>query len=125
MDLPVTDAWKNKKTPRFLVEDKKDSKSMFLMGRHYGRASMMKFDKRSAALDWRLDISSGVDTTPTSMMTDILAYVQPDNSRYVYACGFAFEDATTESTNKRAVVFKVSNSGSMQFMYRWGEGLAD
>lgn len=114
MDLPVTDAWKNKKTPRFLVEDKKDSKSLFLMGRHYGRGSIMKFDKRSAALDWRLDIAlNNDDTTPNSKMTDILDYVQPDDSRYIYACGFSFEDATTESTNKKAVVFKISNTGSM------------
>lgn len=104
-----SDAWKNKKTPRFLAQDKRQSTSMLFLGRHYGRASVMRFDKRSAALDWRIEVRGTDLTKPTSKMTDILDYVQPDNSRDIYACGFAFNDAETESTAKKAVVFKVSN----------------
>jgi hypothetical protein len=58
-------------------------------------------------------------------MTDILAYVQPKGQRYIYACGYAFVDATTDSTNKKAVMFKVSDRGQVQFMYSWGEGIVD
>ena len=51
---------------------------MYLLGRHYGKASIMKFDKQSAQIDWRLEVNSnGDDSTPNSEMTDILAYVQP------------------------------------------------
>ena len=72
----------------------------------------MKFDKQSAQIDWRLEVNQNGDaTTPNSEMTDILAYVQPKGQRYIYACGFAFVDATTDSTNKKAVMFKVSDRG--------------
>lgn len=58
-------------------------------------------------------------------MTDILAYVQPEGQRYIFACGYAFGDAVQEQTNKKAVVFKVSDRGQMQYMYSWGENLID
>lgn len=67
---------------------------MYLLGRHRGKASIIKFDKQSAQVDWRLEINKlGDDTTPNSEMTDILAYVQPEGQRYIYACGYAFVDA--------------------------------
>jgi hypothetical protein len=99
---------------------------MYLLGRHLGKAAIFKFDKKTARLEWRLEINdNGATTTPNSKMTDVLAYVQPEGQRYIYACGYAFEDATTDSTNKRAVMFKVSDDGDMQYMYRWGQGLAE
>jgi hypothetical protein len=75
----TSDAWKNKKTPRFLHQDNKDPTRMYLLGRHNGKAGIMKFDKRKAQLDWRLEILSeaGDTTSPTSAMTDVLSYVQP------------------------------------------------
>jgi hypothetical protein len=118
------DAWKNKKTPRYLHQDLMSKDSMYLLGRHRGKASIIKFHKESANVDWRLEINNnGDDTTPNSYMTDILSYVQPVGQRYIYACGFSFVDATTDSTNKKAVMFKVSDSGNVQYMYSWGEGL--
>lgn len=35
----------NKKTPRFLHQDLNDRNRMYLLGRHRGKASVMKFDK--------------------------------------------------------------------------------
>lgn len=122
---PDADAWKNKKTPRFLHQDATDEKSMYLLGRHFGKASVMRFDKSEATLDWRLEVTDGDDTTPTAAMTDILAYVQPKGQKHLYACGFAFVTAEPESTATRAVMFKVSDRGKVQFMYSWGEEGAD
>ena len=72
------DAWKNKKTPRFLHQDLMSSNSMYLIGRHRGKASIIRFDKTSANVNWRLEINNNDDTTPNSKMTDILSYVQPE-----------------------------------------------
>jgi len=54
---PSTDAWKNKKTPRFLHQDGREATRMYLMGRHYGKAAIFKFDKKTAQLEWRLEIN--------------------------------------------------------------------
>jgi len=37
-----------------------DKSSMYLMGRHNGRASIIKFDKRIMDIQWRLDIHSNL-----------------------------------------------------------------
>jgi len=125
----TADVWKNKKTPRFLHQDNKDPTRMYLLGRHNGKAGIMKFDKRKAQLDWRLEINSQTEasptTTPTSEMTDVLSYVQPEGQGFIYACGYAFTDATSDSVTKYATVMKLSEDGNVQYAYRWGEGNAD
>jgi hypothetical protein len=64
-------------------------------------------------VDWRLEVNLNNDATPNSKMNDILSYVQPVGQRNIYACGFAFVDATTDSTNKKAVMFKVTDRGEV------------
>jgi hypothetical protein len=89
---------------------------MYLLGRHQGKAAVFKLDKETASVKWRLEIKlAGTDplASPDSKMTDVLAYVQPEGQRYLYVCGYAFEDATADSTEKRAVMFKVSDSGAV------------
>lgn len=101
--LSPVDVWKNKKVPRFLHQDIHDSSRMYLLGRQNGKASVIKFDKRRFGIDWRIEVHDSKTTnaiwatTPTSPMTDILAYVQPRQQRFIYACGFAFVDATIDS----------------------------
>lgn len=48
------DTWKNKKSARFLHADNRDASSMFLMGRLYGRATVIKFNTRSFNRDFML-----------------------------------------------------------------------
>lgn len=103
-----------------------DQDSMYLLGRHFGKAGIFKFDKASAHVAWRLEINlNGDDSTPNSKMTDVLSYVQPPGQRNLYACGYAFVDATTDSTNKKAVMFKATHTGRVEYMHIWGEGGAD
>lgn len=50
------DTWKNKKSARFLHADTTDPESMFMMGRLYGRATVIKFNTRTFSRDWMLQI---------------------------------------------------------------------
>lgn len=49
-----TEEWKNKKTPRFLHQDVRDPSRMYLLGRYYGKGSVIKFAKRTFVVDYRI-----------------------------------------------------------------------
>ena len=136
-------AWKNKKTPRFLHQDLRESDQMYLIGRYYGKASVIKFSKTGSSVDYRLAFhcysgatnpvaddccrtsclanSNDIDSTGSVPMSDILSYVQPEGQAFIYACGFAFQDMTSESDNRYASMFKMSTDGTVEFIRRWGQ----
>jgi hypothetical protein len=74
------DEWKNKKIPAYLHQDPDDSSRMYLMGQYHQRASVVKFDKKQASVDWSLEIksSNGEDpeTEATTDMSEIYSYAQ-------------------------------------------------
>ena len=120
----TADTWKNKKTPRFLHQDPVDNSRMYLLGRHYGKASVMRFNKRTFARDWRTAIidAAGDINQHASVMHDILSYVQPPNQDFIYGCGFAFYDSTQDSVDKFASMFKMSTfDGRIMYIKRWGQ----
>ena len=39
------ETWENKKTPRFVHQDLMNKNTMYLIGRHRGKASIIRFDK--------------------------------------------------------------------------------
>ena len=119
----AADTWKNKKTPRFLHQDPSDKSRMYLLGRHYGKASVMRFNKRTFARDYRTAIIEppGDTNVHASAMHDTLSYVQPPNQHFIYGCGFSFLDASTESVDKFAAMFKMSTfDGRVMYIKRWG-----
>lgn len=72
--------WRNKKTPRFLHQDPRDSSRMYLLGRYYGTASVIKFNKFNFQNDYRLQIrnfdwDTNTANQPDAPMHDILAYL--------------------------------------------------
>jgi len=54
-----TDAYKNMKVPGFLHQDPRDRSRMFLIGMWNKRASVLKFNKKNAGIDWKLEIKEG------------------------------------------------------------------
>jgi len=55
---------------------------MYLLGQYNQRASVMKFEKRTMNLDWKLEIKDPTGLpAPTSAMNEIYSYVQPPESR--------------------------------------------
>jgi hypothetical protein len=128
------DTWKNKKSARFLHVDNRDPSKMFLMGRLYGRATVIKFNTRSFSRDYMLQIHDRDWATPeivddenkaASPMHDIVSIVQPTNMDAIFACGYGFLDGTSESVQKVATVFKMSTEGYMYFMKSWGTPVLD
>lgn len=53
-------------------------------------------------------------------MHDIVSFVQPDDMDSIYACGYGFVDAESESVQKFATVFKMSTDGYVYFIKSWG-----
>jgi len=51
--------WQNMKVPGFLHQDPNEPTRMFLIGMWTWRASVLKFNKRNAAMDWKLEINDG------------------------------------------------------------------
>ena len=51
-DEALLSALYNRKDPQFLHTDPKDDSSIYMSGRYFGRASVMKFQKRNANLRW-------------------------------------------------------------------------
>jgi hypothetical protein len=101
---------------------------MYLLGRLYGTASVVKFNKYNFQNDYNMSIQHPdfPATTPTkadSPMHDILSFVQPPNSGAIYGCGFSWADASTELNNaKRASIFKMdASSGDLIYMKMWGK----
>lgn len=77
-----TKAAPQKKIPGFLHQDPNDRTRMFLLGQYNQRASVMKFEKRSMNLDWKLEIKDPDGAAaPASAMHEIYSYVQPPQSR--------------------------------------------
>ena len=104
---------------------------MFLIGRFFGAGSVMKFNKNSFAIDWRTHFNfTGNDPSGTSYnehdapIHDIISYVQPKYQEFIYGCGFAFKDATSDSIERKAAVFKMdTGSGAVSFIKQWGQEL--
>lgn len=96
------------------------------MGQYEGKAAMFKFDKKNADMEWLLQVNLNHNlNSPNSKMNDIVSYVAPVNHEFIYTCGYAYVDATTESSNQKAVIMKVNDEGQVQYMYSWGQGLAN
>lgn len=120
----TSNPWTNKKTPRFLHSDSSNEQYMYLLGRHWGKASIFRFQKNNANINWYLQVNNNQnDTTPNSKMTDILDYVQPVGYNSLFVCGFAFDDAENEGTKKYATFMKVTTNGRVEQFYKWGQGL--
>jgi hypothetical protein len=127
-----SNTWKAMVSPKHLHQDPTDSSRMYLLGRYYGTATVIRFNKFNFQNDYMLNIrykdwaNSALPETgfkaPQSPMHDILSYVQPPKSSAIYGCGFSWEDATTELNNKkRATIFKMdSRSGNLIYMKMWG-----
>jgi basic membrane lipoprotein Med (substrate-binding protein (PBP1-ABC) superfamily) len=121
---------------------------MYLIGRYYGKGSVVKFSKRTFVVDYRLGFhcnsntggsvtpaadsvgvctsgSTDIGSTGTVPINDIYTYMQPEGQDAIYACGFAYQDMTTDTLNKYATMFKMSTSGSVQYIRRWGTYDAD
>jgi hypothetical protein len=124
-----TETWMSKMSARFLHVDDRDSSKIFVMGRLFGRASVIKLNTRSFQQDFMLQIHDrDWATTPygdaasqaASPMHDIVSFVQPTNMDSIYACGYGFLDAEIESVQKFATVFKMSTDGYVYFIKSWG-----
>jgi len=100
------------KVPGFLHQDPNDPSRMFLIGMWTWRASVVKFAKRNAGIDWKLEIDDGdkwntdlktiptackSTTSPCTSMNEILSYVQPKKSNMLFMCGWAYFDPQTEA----------------------------
>jgi hypothetical protein len=134
--------WRNKKTPRFLHQDPTDPSRMYLLGRYYGTASIIKFNKNTFYNDYRLALKDRcwydpgttapcnalpfiANSEPNAPMHDILSYVQPPQSGAIYACGFAWTEPKLETQYKKyASIFKMdTRSGEIIYMKSWGKPL--
>ena len=70
---------------------------MYLLGQFTGRASIIKFQKNNMAVDWKLEIkSANGETDPFSEMNEIYSYIQPKSSNDIFACGYKWNDPTSE-----------------------------
>jgi hypothetical protein len=95
---------------------------MYLIGRYYGKGSVIKFSKAHFVVDWRIGfhcdsgapaelqdacchtvclapnsatgITNDIGSSGSVPINDILAYVQPEGQDHIYACGYAFQDMT-------------------------------
>jgi hypothetical protein len=93
-----------------------------MFGQFGQRASVIKFAKNNANVDWKLEIKSSDPNVaaPISEMHEIYSYVQPaSDTEWIYGCGYKWEDPTKE-TYRRAVTMKMSTSGSVQYLHVWG-----
>lgn len=54
----TTNPWTNKKTPRFLHSDSSNEQYMYLLGRHWGKASIFRFSKNNARINWYLQVNN-------------------------------------------------------------------
>jgi len=55
-------------------------------------------------------------------MNEINAFVQPVNQNFMFACGYYWSNADSEDVKRRsASVFKTDTSGSVNFIYTWGD----
>jgi hypothetical protein len=80
---------------------------MYLTGRMYGRASIMRFYKNSARLDWYLKFEE---------LTYIRAWAQVPLDRHVYACGeweTTDAEADIDEAETKAAVMRLRNDGTV------------
>jgi hypothetical protein len=115
------DEWKNKKVPGMFLADKKDSSRMLLFGQYGGTAAVIKFDKKTAIVDWKLEFKDHniTNVAPKSDMAEIYSVVQADDdTEWFYGCGYKWVDPTQEK-EKNAVTFKMSMDGDIQFLDVW------
>ena len=71
----------NKKIPAQFIQDKSEPTKMFLLGQFNQRASVIKFDKINAAVDWKLEIKSSDESNrpkPDTEMSEIYSYSQSE-----------------------------------------------
>jgi len=61
----------NYKIPGFLHQDVNDAGSMYLIGRFYSAASVIKFSKNNFNMDWKTEVRDyTIETTVGSARTD-------------------------------------------------------
>lgn len=95
---------------------------MYILGQFGQRASVIKFDKSNAEVDWKLEIKTTDSTkaAPNSEMNEILSYAQSAKDyQWIYGCGYRWVDPAQE-TYSNAVTMKVSTQGDLQFVDVWG-----
>lgn len=91
--------------------DPRDDQKIYLSGRHEGHGSVMKYLKRNGRLDWWA-------TFP--MMTNIRAFVQPENEDHMYMCGDYFENESVAQDDftlaeYSATIFRLQNDGKVRW----------
>jgi hypothetical protein len=128
MDTATGMEWKNKKIPALLVQDKTDANRMYLLGQFNQRASVIKFDKQQADVDWKLEIKAAVinSAAPSyTEMSEIYSYAQSSkDNQWIYGCGYKWVDPLQE-TYKNAVTMKFSSDGQVQFVHVWASAKVD
>jgi hypothetical protein len=121
------DVYPNYKIPGFLHQDKNDRGSMYLIGRFYSYASVIKFSKNNFNMDWKTEVqdktSSATDAQSTKM-SEILSVAQPNNNDNLWCAGHAYRDNDNPS-NRIAVVMKMDDDGDIKFVKQWGQSVGD
>lgn len=120
--------WRNKKIPGLMIQDKQNSNRMYLLGQFNQRASVIKFDKSTAQVDWKVEIKSADENTnpaPRSEMAEIYSYAQSDkDSQWIYGCGYKWVEPAQE-TYRNAVTMKLSTDGDLDFLDVWAPTKTD
>jgi hypothetical protein len=99
---------------------------MYLIGRFYSYASVIKFSKNNFNMDWKTevqDLTSGA-VAPATKMSEILSVAQPNNNDNLWCAGYAYRDNDNPS-NRIAVVMKMDDDGDIKFVKQWGDSVGD
>mmetsp|Transcript_12357 Transcript_12357/g.19198 ORF Transcript_12357/g.19198 Transcript_12357/m.19198 type:complete len:102 (+) Transcript_12357:722-1027(+) len=97
---------------------------MYLLGQFTNRGSVIKFQKKSMAVDWKVEIgySSSSNTGSASMtaayseMNEIYSFVQPPSSDSIFGCGYKWINPDDEEESL-ASIFKLDEDGDLKFAY--------
>lgn len=109
--------WRNKKIPQLFMQDPTAANRMFLIGQFGQRASVMKFEKSTAQLDWILQIKHATGlAAPEAMMSEIYSYARSKkDEQWMFMCGYRWTSPSTEQF-RQAAVMKMSINGEIQFL---------
>lgn len=108
--------WMNKKIPGQFHQDPADPSRLYLFGMWRQRAAVIKFDKKQANVDWRLEIKPSDPAIATSdpkksEMNEIYSYTRAKNDfNSFFLCGYKWIDPTKE-TFRLATTAKISSQG--------------
>jgi hypothetical protein len=110
--------WRNKKIPQTFLQDPTSSNRMFLFGQFEQRASIIKFVKSTAQLDWILQVKhyDSKLAAPESMMSEIYSYAQSKKDKqWLFVCGYRWTSPSQEQF-RQAAIMKMSTDGQISFL---------